>query len=342
MGSLTLKISRLVNLLRKCLCCFILTTALLQGAKCFPMGPRVGRSFGESVRNTAADDSAQYETIIRTPDMNDSYAALAKEIIITPSATLLKMSVDLLPTEYMVPKRNTLKYWPNKTIAVDISSRFAPEERITIWNALQALSESVDSCITFINKTFHESDFLFFQKGKLCDARIGYNGGRHVVKLSVECLDPGELGFVQHEVLHALGFFHEHSRSDRDNWVDINYENVKPIKKKEFSKLKFRTWDLPYDYLSVLHYSSDACAVNDTIPTVKPTSLAVSLTTIGQRKGLSPTDIQRVKIPYMCGENLAIGDTRWADMNQRRQSRKQDAVDDPYASPVQQEQQNDE
>lgn len=72
--------------------------------------------------------------------------------------------------------------------------------------------------------------------------------------------------------------------------------------KKEFSKLKFRTYDLPYDYLSVLHYASDAYAINETIPTVKPRIPVVSITTIGQRKGLSPTDVKRVKMPYMCGD----------------------------------------
>ena len=61
-----------------------------------------------------------------------------------------------------------------------------------------------------------------------CDSRIGFKGGRHVVKLSDGCLDPEELGAIQHEVLHALGFFHEHSRKDRDDFVEVNWPNVVP------------------------------------------------------------------------------------------------------------------
>jgi len=33
-----------------------------------------------------------------------------------------------------------------------------------------------------------------------------------------------------HEIMHALGRYHEHTRADRDNFVRILYENVQPGK----------------------------------------------------------------------------------------------------------------
>lgn len=53
---------------------------------------------------------------------------------------------------------------------------------------------------------------------------MGRDGGLQLLSLSAfGCM---ERGIIQHELLHALGFYHEHTRSDRDQYVRINWENV--------------------------------------------------------------------------------------------------------------------
>lgn len=53
------------------------------------------------------------------------------------------------------------------------------------------------------------------------------SGGRQEVNLQ----NPGcvtKKGTVLHELLHAIGFMHEQSRPERDNFVEIVYKNIKP------------------------------------------------------------------------------------------------------------------
>ena len=57
---------------------------------------------------------------------------------------------------------------------------------------------------------------------------IGYSlGGRpgaQTVAIDIDCLYEF---LIIHETLHALGFFHEHQRPDRDNYVTIFLDNVR-------------------------------------------------------------------------------------------------------------------
>ena len=100
-------------------------------------------------------------------------------------------------------------------------------------------------------------------------------------------------GTIAHELLHALGLYHEHTRSDRDSYVTVKYENIIPEYAINFLKRINNDNGIRYDYGSVMHYGTHAFTTNgeSTIDAPEP---------IGQRIGLSDSDILHVQLLYRC------------------------------------------
>lgn len=94
----------------------------------------------------------------------------------------------------------------------------------TILGAMHDISSK--TCISFVERT-GENDYIRIQSAETgCWSQVGYSGSRVDVNLQ----RPGcvtKKGTVLHEILHALGFVHEHSRYDRDDNVVILWNNIK-------------------------------------------------------------------------------------------------------------------
>ncbi|XP_031764415.2 uncharacterized protein LOC116412858 [Galleria mellonella] len=117
------------------------------------------------------------------------------------------------------------------------------------------------------------------------------NKGVQMVVFGYDCLSVGE---IVHEIMHVLGFSHEHIRPDRDQYITVLWNNIKSGYKKYF---EIRTDDLlqniPYDYASVLHYPPRAFSKNG-----KVTIFTKSGIKLGQRQGLSETDVEKIGLIY--------------------------------------------
>nr|XP_042899312.1 zinc metalloproteinase nas-7-like [Parasteatoda tepidariorum] len=152
------------------------------------------------------------------------------------------------------------------------------------------------SCVRFISRT-NEEDFIHISREGGCSSYGGRNGGAQILNLSPECL---YLGIIMHELMQVLGFVHEHTRHDRDEYVTIIWDNI-----KDDNFLKLDWYDMSvlnerYDYESILHYHRFTFSKNPgKSPTLEPKKRRAR---IGQRKYLSAGDIRKIKKLYKCAK----------------------------------------
>ncbi|KAG7315298.1 hypothetical protein KOW79_021386 [Hemibagrus wyckioides] len=174
-----------------------------------------------------------------------------------------------------------------------ISSQYAPSERFVIYRALKSFQKS--TCVQFVPRTI-ERDFIHIVSHKGCYSSVGRRGGSQI--LSIDRTGCVYHKTIQHELLHALGFHHEQTRSDRDDHVRILYENVIPGEERNFEKFDTNNLNTPYDYNSVMHYSRYAFSKNE-LPTIVP--IPDNDVPIGNATEMSDNDILRVNRLY-CSE----------------------------------------
>ena len=138
-----------------------------------------------------------------------------------------------------------------------------------------------------------------------CDSLVGikqyphYRDSGQPVKLTKTCLR--KRGYIIHELGHLVGFYHEHQRPDRDDYIHLNLTNlIHPALDELFVKLEFQTYG-PYDFHSVMHYPLNFSAqVNKTTMQVLPNVTAPAGVDIGRRHSVSFLDTTKARKMYNC------------------------------------------
>ncbi|XP_033837344.1 meprin A subunit beta-like [Periophthalmus magnuspinnatus] len=170
---------------------------------------------------------------------------------------------------------------------------------------MQAMDQfRLKSCIDF--KSWNdEKYYISVQKLGGCFSYVGqYFSNGQDLSIGTYC---DSKAIVEHEFLHALGFFHEQSRYDRDEYVTIEFQNIIKRYESNFEKQSEKystTHGVPYDYMSVMHYGPNAFSNGNgsTITTKDPAFQDI----IGQRLEMSPSDVKELNLLYKCNSSVAF------------------------------------
>lgn len=100
----------------------------------------------------------------------------------------------------------------------------------TINQAMQLITNqtrgsSGATCISFKART-SESNYIRIRSLSGCYSNVGKNTFVGAQTVSLQAPGCVYVNIIAHELIHALGFWHEQSRPDRDNYVTINYQNI--------------------------------------------------------------------------------------------------------------------
>lgn len=179
--------------------------------------------------------------------------------------------------------------WPNSTIPYVIENGH-PKKASIEW-AIRHVQATTNLCL--VPRTT-QRDYVRFINGGGCASYVGKRGGRQNIVIG-NC----SRGSVAHEILHASGLWHEHSREDRDRYIRVNSANITSGKAHNFTRHVSDGIDIgTYDYGSIMHYGSRAFSKNgkNTIDVKIPPGRKT--TVIGQRNGLSSKDKAAINTLY--------------------------------------------
>merc|ERR1719339_271893 len=142
-----------------------------------------------------------------------------------------------------------------------------------------------------------ETDYVEVIKDGGCWSYVGRIGGKQQLSLSNGCVWNY---IIIHEFMHASGFHHEQSRTDRDTYVRIEFDNIQDGRENNFdsySASQITAFGEPYDYQSVMHYGAYDFSSNGQ-KTIE--RLDGSDDDLGNNEGFTQVDINKLNAMYQC------------------------------------------
>jgi tetratricopeptide (TPR) repeat protein len=147
--------------------------------------------------------------------------------------------------------REPSKLWPGGVVPYEIDIEKYPiggKYRKLILDAIAQWNDS-GTGFTFVPRTTQKDVLVFGEVTDACYSHVGYQGGAQYIRchLHGEKFDQGS---IMHEIGHAIGFYHEQQRYDRDQYVQLTQKG----RAADYEKMPQENAFGPYDFNSIMHY----------------------------------------------------------------------------------------
>ncbi|GAB6021030.1 hypothetical protein CHUAL_003667 [Chamberlinius hualienensis] len=201
------------------------------------------------------------------------------------------------------------RVWDYGVIPYEIEANFSGSHKALFKQAMRHWENY--TCLKFVERTAEHPNYIIFtERACGCCSFVGKRGnGAQAISIGKNC---DKFGIVVHELGHVVGFWHEHTRPDRDNHVQIINKNILAGQEYNFNKLseeEVNSLGLSYDFDSIMHYARNTFSKGTYLDTIQPQEdpSTNKRPEIGQRVQLSKGDIAQTNLLYscpMCGKTL--------------------------------------
>lgn len=174
--------------------------------------------------------------------------------------------------------------WKDCLVPFALDANFPDPQR-----AINAIAHWEEKTPMIFRPRTSQPDFITYRSLNGCFSNVGKIGGNQTISLGAGC----GLGQAIHETGHAVGLWHEQSREDRNNFIQVVFSNIQPNAVHNFNQHITDGDDIgSYDFGSIMHYGSNFFAIDPTKPTI------IAPQPVGQRNGLSLGDVDAIRNMY--------------------------------------------
>ena len=191
--------------------------------------------------------------------------------------------------------------WPNGKIPYEIDSDFSPAYREIILTAIDYINGSTN--LLMYPRGANDMNWVSYEPSDVCQSQIGLQSVfAQTISLQDYTVNNGKGCYfpqIIHETAHAAGLWHEQCRADRDQFVDINWQNIQTNKKHNFEKsIDDNQETNNYDFNSQMHYRAYDFAINSNIPTITRKAGMGVATDLGNTEEYSAGDVRAINWLY--------------------------------------------